>query len=372
MHMLTRRQTIFGSLVGGLGLGTRRAFAEGHLALGEALRQPPEGAVHERTFMQWPADTEIYGNVEDLDAVREKIALIANTIARFEPVTMLVRPDQADAAKGRFKAEVSLLPLPVDDLWARDSGPTFLLDDAGALAVLDFNFNGWGNKQAHANDSKIAAALAAKLGLPRVVAGVVGEAGGLVNDGAGTLLAHASSWVDAKRNSQSQDEIGNALCDALGAQTIIWAPGVSGQDITDYHIDSLARFVGPGRVVIQLPDRPDDGDPWSMAAFETYRILKSARDAIGRKLELIVMPEPVAIRSRDEDFVASYVNYYVCNGAVISAQFGDDKADAEAAKILGQLFPGREVISLNIDAIGESGGGIHCATQQQPASRAKA
>jgi agmatine deiminase len=119
-------------------------------------------------------------------------------------------------------------------------------------------------------------------------------------------------------------------------------------------------------VLIQLPKKPDPTDPWSISAFETFEVLKKSTDANGRNLDIIVVPEPVDIRSDKADFVASYVNYYVCNGAVIGAEFGDRAADDEARSILASLYPGRKIISLNIDAIGESGGGIHCATQQQP------
>lgn len=106
--------------------------------------------------------------------------------------------------------------------------------------------------------------------------------------------------------------------------------------------------------------------PGPSAAFETYQVLKKATDAQGRKLDIVVIPEPTKISSRAKDFVSSYVNYFVCNGAVVSAEFGDDKADDEAARILSQLYPNREVVSLNVDAIGEAGGSIHCSTQQQP------
>ncbi|MGI9407333.1 MAG: agmatine deiminase family protein, partial [Hyphomicrobiaceae bacterium] len=140
-----------------------------------------------------------------------------------------------------------------------------------------------------------------------------------------------------------------------------------GGDITDYHIDSLARFVAPGRVVIQLPDKPDPADRWSRAAFETYEVLSQSTDARGRSLDIVRIAEPRSPRVKSPDFVASYVNYYVCNGAVIVAQFGDHEADTEAAAKLGTLYPGREIIALNVDPIGEVGGGVHCATQQQPA-----
>ena len=143
-------------------------------------------------------------------------------------------------------------------------------------------------------------------------------------------------------------------------------PGLKGKDITDYHIDALARFVNPGKILIQLPARIDPADPFSRAAFEAYDILKRQTDAQGRKFEIITIPEPVNIRSRKADFLASYVNYYVCNGAVIAPEFGDDRIDQKAQDTLKQLYPQREIVMLNIDPLGEAGGGIHCATQQQP------
>ena len=147
---------------------------------------------------------------------------------------------------------------------------------------------------------------------------------------------------------------------------MIWAPGVRGKDITDYHIDALARFVGPGKVLIQLGQDVDPEDPWSVSGHETLKTLQKATDAKGRKLEIIRLDDPVDIRNQKPDFVASYVNYYVCNGAVIAAQFGDVRADGKAREMLQSLYPGRKVEMLNIDPIGESGGGIHCATQQMP------
>jgi agmatine deiminase len=334
------------------------------------FRMPLESDPHERTFMQWPAIKSIYGSQDDLDAVREKIALIASTIAKFEPVVLLARPEQAEDAGQWVKGNVEIWPLEVEDLWCRDSGPTFVLNASGELAASELGFNGWGRKQRHADDAHVARRVAEKLGLSVFENGIKGEGGGVEVDGAGTVLAHASCWVNPNRNAGSQEEVERLLLDALGAEKMIWAPGVIGADITDYHIDALARYVKPGQVLIQLPRKIIAGDPWSASAYETYDILKKATDAQGNKLDLVVVPEPVDIRSKSDEFVNSYANYYVCNGAVICAEFGDDKTDEEAARILGQLYPGREIISLNTDAIGEVGGGIHCSTQQQPKSRA--
>ncbi len=326
---------------------------------------PLESEPHERTLMQWPVSLDVYG-ARSLRAVQTKIALIANQISQFEPVVMLASGAAAKAARAQLGRAVEIWDIPTDDLWCRDSGPTFVKNATGDLAVAHFAFNGWGGKQPHRNDARIAAAVAKRLNLPLLATGLVGEQGGIEHDGAGTLLAHASCWVNSNRNTGHAATIGSLLTSALGGKKIIWAPGIKGADITDYHIDALARFVSPGRVLIQLPEQPDRADPWSIAAFETYEILKSATDALGRKLDIILLPEPTDIRSHKADFVASYVNYYVCNGAVISAEFGDKAADDKARSILTALYPGRQIVSLNIDAIGDAGGGIHCATQQQP------
>ncbi len=367
--MFTRRNTMKTALAGLVASMTGSSAFAAQSARAAGFRMPLESEPHLRTFMQWPGMKSIYGEQEDLDAVRKKIVLIANNIAKFEPVVMLARPEQIEDARTQFKTGVELWPMAVQDLWCRDSGPTFVVNAKGELATSELNFNGWGEKQAHADDARIARRVTEKLGLPIFDNAVKGEGGGVETDGAGTLLAHASSWVNRNRNAGTPEEIASALREALGAGKMIWAPGVAGADITDYHIDALARFVKPGQVLIQLPDKIVDGDPWSAAAFETYEILKKATDAEGRKLDIVVIPDPVSIRSQSADFVSSYVNYYVCNGAVIGAEFGDGKADEQAARILGQLYPGRVIVSINVDAIGEAGGGIHCSTQQQPLAK---
>ena len=256
--------------------------------------------------------------------------------------------------------------MPTDDLWCRDLGPFFVVNGKGGIAVTQFNFNGWGNKQIHGNDGQIAARVAPRLGLPVFNTGLVGEAGGVKTDGHGTLIAHESSFVNPNRNEGGKAEVERLLLDTMGAQKIIWAPGIKGADITDYHIDALARFVKPGQIVIQTGEEIDRRDPWSVAAFQTPDILAAPTDPQGRKLQLVVLPEPEEPRIKTDDFVSSYVNYYVCNGAVIAAEFGDEDADEEAEEILHTLYPGREVVMLKIDPVGEVGGGIHCATHEQP------
>jgi agmatine deiminase len=361
---LDRRQTIGAALTAGL---SAMLGACGRAVEAKAMRyeMPLESEPHERCFMQWPVSLAVYDRPL-LARVQVAIAKIANTISRYEPVVML-----ADARSGKFarrllSPEVEIWDIPTDDLWCRDSGPTFVRGPDGTLAVAHIRFNGWGRKQPHNRDSRIAERVAKRLGLPVIPSGLVGEQGGVEHDGAGTLLAHASSWANPNRNRLSLAEIERRLLVALGGRKMIWAPGIKGKDITDYHIDALARFVSPGKVLIQLGETIDPEDPWSVAGHETLKILRRATAANGRPLEIMRLDDPIDIRSTAADFVSSYVNYYVANGAVIAAQFGDRQADGAAQEMLEGLYPGRRVEMIEVDAIGESGGGIHCATQQQP------
>ena len=361
----SRRQFLHGSAALTLSPLSTSCVGEATNAVASGYEMPSESAPHARTIMQWPVSLDVY-DPAPLKKVQASIALIANMIAKYEPVAMCVGGANAAQARTMLSGAVDLWDIPTDDLWCRDSGPTFVKNATGELAVAHIKFNGWGNKQPHRNDARIAERVAKRLGLPLLQTGLVGEQGGVEHDGAGTLLAHASSWANPNRNRLSADQIGKKLLATLGAKKMIWAPGIAGKDITDYHIDALARFVAPGKLLLQLSDAIDPDDPWSVSGHETLEILKKATDARGRKLDIVRLPDPVDIRSQDPDFVASYVNYYVCNGAVIAAQFGDKKADGYAKEMLQSLYPGRRVEMLNIDPIGESGGGIHCATQQQP------
>lgn len=324
---------------------------------------PIESAKHERTFMQWPVNKAVYQSVSELEAVQKTIASIANTIAKFEPVVMMTAKEYHSSVRKQLTEKIELWDIPTDDLWCRDSGPVFLLNENQELAASSLNFNGWGNKQPHQNDGKITERLCERLGVKLFNNGLVGEAGGVDFDGSSNLIAHESSWVNKNRNSQDLPEIEELLKQAFGASKVIWAPGVSGEDITDYHIDSLARQSEPSVIFIQMPEQMDPYDPWSRTAFETMEILRN------ENFEIIDVQSPLTTRVEDDDFVASYPNYYVCNGGVICAQYGDKEADTVARRTLEELYPDHVVIALDIDALGKVGGGIHCATQQQPASK---
>jgi agmatine deiminase len=364
--MLSRRSFLHGAAaLSGAGLFAQRGFAATGAA-SAGFFYPEESMPHERTFMQWPVDTAIHSDATFLETLQKTISMIANRISDFEPVVMMMAKDHEQAARKLLGQKVEIWDIATDDLWARDSGPSFVIDGKGGIALTQFNFNGWGNKQAHGNDGKIAAKVAERLGLKVFDAGLVGEAGGVESDGKGMLIAHESSWINPNRNAGSKADIEKMLLETMGAQQIVWAPGVKGADITDYHIDALARIVQPGVVLIQLPEELNEEDPWSKSANETYDALSLVRFGNGEGLELVIIPEPKTGRVKSADFVNSYVNYYVCNGAVIVAEFGDPDTDAEVKATLSALYQGREIVMMNIDPVGEVGGGIHCATHEQP------
>ncbi len=362
---MTRRtvlkSTLAATAVAGFNLNANAATG----ASANGYRYIDEAARHALTFMQWPVNQTVYDDAQFLRQLQKTLANVASTIVEFEPVVMLMAAEYQTAARKLLSTKVEIWDVATDDLWCRDSGPHFV-SNGTSLAVSHLNFNGWGNKQVHGNDGKIAQIIAERLGLPVFDSGVVGEAGGIEANGDGLLLAHESCWVNPNRNRGTRDEIEAKLLEAYDAKKMIWAPGIIGADITDYHIDSLARLIDSKTVLIQMPEQPNPDDPWSVAAFETLAVLESATNAQGEKLAIEKLPEPQNIRIKSADFVSAYANYYVSNGAIISAEFGDKNVDAESAAVLKRLYPSREIIQLNTDAIGEIGGGIHCATHEQP------
>ncbi|MER7768322.1 agmatine deiminase family protein [Kitasatospora sp. NPDC096140] len=339
------------------------------------LRMPAESDRHDRTFMAWPALPSIWRT--QLSAVRDDIARVAHEISRYEPVVVVARPGQAADAQyycgpGAYHA-ITVVEISNDDLWIRDFGPTFVVAP-GAVAGVDTNFNGWGKSgtpyyQRYTEDAAVAAALLAQYGVDRIRAPFVGEGGALETDGQGTLLATVSSLVNSNRNpGMSRDQVEQALKSTLGMDKVIWLAGLAGQDITDDHIDCLARFTSPGRVILDQPG-PGTDRIWIDVYEQARQVLRTATDARGRPLTVVELPGPdrTLIRGSGKDFLSSYTNFYVANGAVFVPQFGDSSADAQAYAILQAEFPGRDVVQLNIDNIASGGGGIHCATQSQPA-----
>ncbi|MFF1869781.1 agmatine/peptidylarginine deiminase [Kitasatospora herbaricolor] len=362
------------SLLGAVGLGAAglalgpRAAAAAPSANGPLPRWwvPADDVPHARTWMSWPSRRAVWGR--RLAGVQQDIALIARTVARFEPVVMCA-PDSGTAADARAWCgpEVTVTDaIPTDDLWMRDTAPVFRRDGYGALDAVGLNFNGWGDKQTHADDARVARGVADRNRLRFSTADFVGEPGAIETDGDGTVMATESSLVNKNRNrGWSRAEVEEAVLHVYGADKMIWVPGIKGQDITDDHIDVTSRFVRPGVAMVQLPPA-DRGDVWARDARQQFDILSRATDARGRRLQVIRVDGPDTVRSRDSKFVDSYLNFHLVNRAVITAQFGDQVKDAAARQALAAAFPGREVVQLDVDRLMAGGGGIHCSTMHEP------
>jgi agmatine deiminase len=327
---------------------------------------PDESEPHDRTWMAFGASRAVWGR-RLLPEVQNNLAAIAKTISQYEPVFMLVRQEDYDIAAQKCGSSVNLVISPLDDIWMRDTGPVFVRDDRGHLAGVDFNFNGWGNKQNYDNDARVAEFVLKESDVRTIDTKLVLEGGGIEVDGKGTAIITESCVINENRNPDlTKADCETLLKTLLGLRKIIWLPGIRGQDITDGHTDFYARFVRPGVVVAGYEPDPASFD--RAVTQKHLEILRSVTDADNRKLEVTTIESPTSIRPRFEnnEFAAGYINFYIVNGAVIAPEFGDSIADSKAKSTLQNLFPDRDIVQLNIDAIASGGGGIHCTTQQQP------
>ncbi len=327
---------------------------------------PAEWAPHERTLMAWPQRAAAWRGV-GIEQARADHAEIARSIARFEPVLMVVDPTQVDAARASCVGEVEVVGLPIDDSWLRDSGPLFVVGAGGRRAGVDFGFNGWGERfTPYANDAAVAARLLEQLGIERHEAPLVLEGGSIALDGEGTLITTEQCLLHPSRNpGRAREEIEALLCRYLGVEVVIWLGQGLVEDVdTDGHVDNVCAFVRPGAVLAQTVSNRDDPD-WAICQ-ENLRRLRAARDARGRALgviELDLLPRVVA---SGRTVAVPYMNYYVANGAVIVPVAGQ-ASDARALELIGAAYPGREVVPVPGLTLALGGGGVHCITQQVPA-----
>ncbi|MDX6751414.1 agmatine deiminase family protein [Geminicoccaceae bacterium 1502E] len=329
---------------------------------------PAEWAPHSRCWMAWPCREELWG--DRLEAARRVYADVAKAISRFEPVTMIARPELTASVSLLCGSGIAVLPMPQDDSWTRDTGPSFLLGPDGARAGADWRFNGWGDVyEDYAQDRQMARRVLEHLGLPRYEAPMVMEGGALHVDGEGTCLVCDSSVLDAKRNpGMSREEAESVLCAHLGVQTVIWLPDGLVDDETSGHIDNLACFARPGTVLALSTD--DQADENYVALQRNLEVLRAARDAKGRELEILPLPLPrPRLRDDGRRLTLSYANFYLANGGVVMPAF-DDPADKVAYKAVAAAFPDREVVQIEASDLLHGGGGIHCITQQEPSPAA--
>jgi len=325
---------------------------------------PAEWAPHTRCWMAYPCREELWG--ERLAAARDAYAEVAKAVARFEKVTMLCAPEEIAEISLKCGAGVACVPVPLDDSWTRDSGPTFLVDREGRLAGVDWIFNAWGERfRPFDQDAALARAIIERTEAVAYSAPLVTEGGAIHSDGEGTLLVVEQTLLNENRNpGRSREEVEGLLKDYTGATKVVWLPCGLVDDETDGHIDNVACFARPGVVLAMTTDDKDDPNCERLQA--NLEVLRSATDAQGRPLEVVTLPQP-KLRLDDEGrrMALSYINFYVANGAIIMPEFGES-ADNRAYDVIAAQFPGREVVQVPALDILYGGGGIHCITQQQP------
>jgi agmatine deiminase len=321
---------------------------------------PPEWSPHAACLMAWPTRRELWK--DRFGEAKHDYSLVARAISDFEPVLMVCNPGDGGEVREMCGAATQVLEIPIDDSWARDSGPIFVRDQAGRVAAVSFVFNAWGERW-HPFDqgAKIGERVAAHLGMRLFSAPLVLEGGSIFVDGEGTLITTEQCLLNPNRNpGLDREQIEQLLRDYLGVTTIVWLKFGHSLDVgpegTDGHVDGVAQYVGPGRLLLEGPTDP------AASEFERARdnlaILSSVRDARGRAFEVSRL-DPGAEAS------VSYANFYLANGGVIVPTAGD-ASDAQALEFIAGLYPGREVVSVPGVTLLYGGGGPHCITQQIP------
>jgi len=338
----------------------------------DGYRMPAEFAPHERCLIAWPPRSRTFWG-EYYMLAQHSYAAVARAIARFEPVLVIARPGEGAEARSYCGSDdIEVVELPIDDSWIRDSGPIFVQRPDGQTAVADFAFNSWGERYLpYGDDARIGERLAAHLGVRRFATPMILEGGAITVDGEGTLITTESCLLNATRNpGMTKDGIEQELKDMLGVEKVIWLVsglGLEEDPDTDGHVDGVAAFIGPARVLLHMVRDPKHADYENLQ--ENRRRLETT-DALGRPLEVVefdLRSAPVAVGGRP--IVETYVNFYQANGGVVVPTAGNAD-DLPALDRLREILEGREVVGVPAPVIAFGGGGVHCITQQVPAAGA--
>jgi agmatine deiminase len=348
----------------------------------DGFRMPAEFEPHTGCWMLFPFRPDVWR--QNAAPAQQTFVEIVSAIARFEPVSVGATREQYDHAASLLPADIRLIELSYDDIWARDCGPTFVVNGQHEVRGVNWEFNAWGELYTpYDQDDLVARKVLAVERAARYDAPFIMEGGAIHVDGEGTLITTKECLLNENRNPDlSQAEIESLLMDYLNVQKIIWLEDGVYLDETGGHVDNLCCFVRPGVVALTWTD--DENDPQYPISQRAYEILSSATDAKGRKLAVhkIHQPGPLYFEAHelDEteelgqiniDFAAgdrlpvSYINFYIANGGVVVPIYNDAHDAAALAKI-AELFPEREVVGVYAREIALGGGSIHCITQQQP------
>jgi agmatine deiminase len=355
----------------------------------DGFRMPGEFAQHSGCWMIWPERPDNWRN--GAKPAQEAFVAVAIAIARFEPVTMCVSEDQWKNARAMLPDKIRVVEISSNDAWMRDAGPTFVINDKGAIRGIDWDFNAWGGLEGGCyfpwdQDELVARKVLEMEKIDRYKCSMVMEGGSIHVDGEGTLITTEECLLNHNRNPQlTKERVEGALKEYLNIDKIIWlGKGVYMDNDTNGHVDNLCCFVRPGIVCLTWTD--DKNDPQYKISTDAYERLSEATDAKGQKLEIykIHQPGPLFITEEESKGIdsvegtisrqsgsrmpASYINYYSANGGIVMPGFGDPH-DRQARDTLQKLYPDHEVVQVYAREILLGGGNIHCITQQQPERR---
>ena len=326
---------------------------------------PAEWEPHAATWIAWPHNRDDWpGRFAPIPWV---YAEVVRKLSCVEPVRILVENRALEAQARRVLAKagarleaVEFFGCRTNRAWTRDTGPLFVKNRRGEVAITAWRFNAWAKYHDWQLDAAVPRRLAARLKLPAYFPPMVLEGGSIDINGAGLLLATEEcllSPLQARNPGMSRAGIERTLRDYLGVTRVIWLRrGIVGDD-THGHVDDLARFVGPETVVVAAEtDRSD-------ANYEPLRENAALLRAAGLRTVKLPMPRPLVFAGRR--LPASYANFYIANGLVLAPTF-NDPADRAALATLARVFPGREVVGINCTELVWGLGALHCMTQQQP------
>lgn len=328
------------------------------------FRVPFEGGPAQAIWTAWPAHPDLWQDA--LSAVRQEVAQLLRALAP-TPIHLLVATEEAhQSAQAALPGlDVRFLREPYGDIWLRDTLPVYLLSPQGKLGHVRFRFDGWGGKYRLDGDDDLAIRIARQspghaFSFDRVL-----EGGSVETDGDGTLLTTRQCLLDGVRNPGLTEAQAEAfLCEAYGAEKVLWLDQGLLNDHTDGHIDTLARFLKPGRVVCMTPDGPDD--PNAPVLREIEATLRGFTDARGRPLEVLPIPSPGRVLGDDGQVLpASHVNFVMTDRVVVVPTYGGPQGP-RAVDALRPHVGARTVLGSPAQALLSGGGAFHCITQHVP------
>lgn len=336
-------------------------------------RLPAEWEPQDAVMLTWPHKNSPWDWI--LDDVVELYEALATVICDYADVVIAVPEEQIDEVRSRLETMgapleyIHLYPCSSNDTWARDHGP-LTVETPDGFKLLDFQFNGWGNKFPHELDNKISQQLAAQGAFPFASIEAqdwVLEGGSIETDGQGTLLATSSCLLNKNRNPQlSKSEIEERLKAAFGVTKINWLDhGYLAGDDTDGHIDTLARLCPNNTIIYTACDDEQDEHYSELKKMEVQ--LQSFSNAKGEPYRLLPLPwaGEVLGDESDERLPATYANFLIINEAVLVPIYGLPM-DEDALEVVSQAFPGYEIFGIPCLSLIEQGGSLHCSTMQIP------